>query len=339
MVEHAAPPSSSPELRADVFDALPGQAAVLDETGAILAINDSWRSFARANGVERPDAVKGENYLTAAEGGSDGSETAAGIRAVLDGERDRYRREYPCHTANEKRWFLMRALPLQYSDRRYAVVMHTDITDRRLAEAEVMAHNEQLEVVASILSHDLRNPLTVALGRIELLDGEQAAVVEASLERMADIVDDALTLARLDAVEATTTVALAPVVEDAWSHVATDDATLAVDTEATIEADDGLLGHLFENCFRNAVEHGGPAVTVTVGSLADGFYVADDGAGIPPEGRDAVFEMGESGADDGTGIGLAIVERVARMHGWSVTVTESRDGGARFEVTGVALAS
>jgi signal transduction histidine kinase len=78
-------------------------------------------------------------------------------------------------------------------------------------------------------------------------------------------------------------------------------------------------------------------VAVTVGVLADdvGFYVEDDGPGIPPAERDDVFESGYTTAGDGTGYGLAIVETVADGHGWSVALAESADGGARFEFRGV----
>jgi signal transduction histidine kinase len=75
-------------------------------------------------------------------------------------------------------------------------------------------------------------------------------------------------------------------------------------------------------------------VIVTVGDLEDGFYVADDGVGIPPDDREAVFESGYS-ADDGTGLGLSIVRQVATEHGWDVSLTGSDAGGARFEFTGV----
>ena len=79
----------------------------------------------------------------------------------------------------------------------------------------------------------------------------------------------------------------------------------------------------------------GVTVTVTIGTSEDGFYVADDGPGIPPEEREAVFESGYSTGGSGTGLGLSIVEQVAREHGWTVDLGESADGGARFEFTDV----
>jgi signal transduction histidine kinase len=73
-------------------------------------------------------------------------------------------------------------------------------------------------------------------------------------------------------------------------------------------------------------------VTVRVLGLDDGFAIEDDGTGIPEDERESVFGSTYSTADDGTGFGLAIVDRIAEAHGWNVTATEGRDGGARFEV-------
>jgi PAS domain S-box-containing protein len=80
------------------------------------------------------------------------------------------------------------------------------------------------------------------------------------------------------------------------------------------------------------------AVTVTVGDLEDGFYVEDDGPGIPAAERERVLEVGYSRADDGIGFGLGIVEEVAAEHGWALTITDGTAGGARFELTGVDTA-
>jgi signal transduction histidine kinase len=95
-----------------------------------------------------------------------------------------------------------------------------------------------------------------------------------------------------------------------------------------------------ENLFRNSVDHGGVDVTITVGALdgGDGFYVADDGEGIPEAEREKVFDTGYTTTSDGTGFGLNIVAEIAEAHGWAVEAVEAADGGARFEFTGVESA-
>ena len=79
-------------------------------------------------------------------------------------------------------------------------------------------------------------------------------------------------------------------------------------------------------------------MTIRIGSLTDGFFIEDDGPGIPPEKRDQVFESGYSTAVEGTGFGLSIVQHVVESHGWTIQVTESAEGSARFEISGVELA-
>jgi signal transduction histidine kinase len=80
------------------------------------------------------------------------------------------------------------------------------------------------------------------------------------------------------------------------------------------------------------VGHGSDSVAVTVGSLdGPGFYVADDGPGIPDHVREEVFDHGVTTAEEGTGFGLAIVDRIASAHGWEARATASESGGARFE--------
>jgi len=207
-----------------------------------------------------------------------------------------------------------------------------------------------IDHVASVVSHDLRNPLDVARARLDagraLGEDEHFDHVEQAHERMERIIQDVLTIARgEEVVEPDDTVDLTAVAETAWETVETEGATLDIDGSLpTATADPDRVTRLFENLFRNAVEHGSTAgrrshsVSVTVGRLDDGasgFYVADDGPGIAPEHRERVFEPGFSTDDHGTGLGLAIVARIADLHGWSIDVTTSASGGARFEVTGV----
>lgn len=201
-------------------------------------------------------------------------------------------------------------------------------------EQELRRQNERLEQFAGVVSHDLRNPLSVARGWTELLDAdpENLARIQSAHDRMEAIIEDVLTLAREgDPVTETETSRLEIAVERAWDVVETESATLSVDSDVTLDVDSDRFGRLLENLFSNAVEHTGTDVTVTVGRTDTGFYVADDGPGIPPEDRERVFESGVTTADSGTGFGLAIVATVAEAHGWTVEATESADGGARFE--------
>ncbi|WP_436907097.1 sensor histidine kinase [Halosimplex marinum] len=223
----------------------------------------------------------------------------------------------------------------------YTLVLR-DVTERRQHVRDLEQQTTQLERFASTLSHDLRNPLNVAYGRIELAreqyDDEHLDTAGDALERIEGIIDDTLTLARegqtIDELER---VDLATVARDAWDTVDTADAELdvAADASVRIYADATRLQSVFENCYRNCIDHGGAPVTVTVERTDDGFAVADDGPGVPPDRREQVFEYAYSTDDDGTGLGLAIVEAIARAHGWSVEMTDSESGGAKVVFSGV----
>lgn len=213
-----------------------------------------------------------------------------------------------------------------------------DITRRYERERQLERERDRFEKFATVVSHDLRNPLTIADGRIALAreecDSEHLEEVAQALGRMEALIDDLLELASEGAPELEW-IELPELVRSCAGQVDTADATIETPIDRRIHADRSRLQQLFENLFRNAVEHGGDAVTITVGGLDDGFYVEDDGPGIPPSDRDRVFEMGYSSAADGTGFGLDIVAQVVAEHEWDIRVTEGPTGGARFEITGV----
>lgn len=202
---------------------------------------------------------------------------------------------------------------------------------------------DRIQEMASILTHDLRSPLTVAHGQVELAreehNSEHLAQAASALERLEELIDDVEIYARSgDNIDVTEHVDIQSVAERAWAMIETADAELIVDDSMTVLADESQLCQLLENLFRNAISHGGPAVTVRVGLLAKqtGFYVADDGPGIPAENRETIFEHGYSNGAHGTGLGLFIVENIVDAHGWAITATESAQGGARFNITGLA---
>ena len=261
--------------------------------------------------------------------------------AIESEQGDRARRTVDFNTQDGTRPFSVRARALTTHDGAFvgAVASVRDVSDRVAAETELRRQNERLDEFASLVSHDLRNPLNVAqlsLDDLDTDDPEALSRAQRALDRMEDIVEDVLALARADeAVEATAPVSLEDAVRRAWADVTEDEPTLVVEADATIEADRGRLDRAIENLLRNAVQHGGSDVTVRVGLHADGFYVADDGPGIPADERTDVFDSGYSTADQGTGFGLDLVRQAVEAHGWDVDVTESGDGGARFEVSGV----
>ena len=219
--------------------------------------------------------------------------------------------------------------------RGYAVVLR-DVTERRHRERALETQNERLEEFTGIVSHDLRNPLQVIDGHLELAsetgDLDHVEAAKDGVDRIERLLDDLLRLAQQGrTIEETTATSLAAAVREAWSVVGSADASLSVETDRTVAADAERLQQALENLFRNAVEHGGN--TVTVGDTDDGFYVEDDGPGIPAGERGTVFEFGVTTSEDSTGFGLAIVERIVEAHGWSISVTESNAGGACFEVS------
>jgi signal transduction histidine kinase len=235
--------------------------------------------------------------------------------------------------------------------------MEAERARRRRRETE--RERESLEAFAEVLSHELQNPLHVAQGHLELLreerDSPHIDTIAEAQRRMSEVVEDTLKLAHVnDAINDTDPVELSAVAGVAWDAVEPTDATLEVTGTRTLRADRDCLRDLLCELFRNSVEHGstgsrtqsddatehaGSAVTVEIGVLEDGtgFYVADDGPGIPESDREKVFTPGYAGPGENIGLGLGFVRRIAESHGWDVAVTESETGGARFEFRGIEL--
>jgi PAS domain S-box-containing protein len=260
--------------------------------------------------------------------------------------------EFRFRTADgEWRWLEVRGTNQLENDAIEGIVTNNrDITERKARERALQRERDRLDEFASVVSHDLRNPLNVIEGRLELLcedcDSDHLDSIATAVDRMDRIIEDVLWLAR----EGRDVGSMAPTdlraaVDAAWELAAdgADGAELCYATDdrslPTIRADDDRLHQLLENLLGNAIDHGGEDVTVTVGALEDGFYVADDGPGIPEDDRDRVFAAGYSTGEEGTGFGLSIVEGIADAHGWEIEATESEPGGARFEIRGVDVAA
>jgi PAS domain S-box-containing protein len=224
-------------------------------------------------------------------------------------------------------------------DEQLAAVTLRDVTDRVDYRRTLERNNEQLERFASIVSHDLRDPLNTARAQVTLAreTGEEVYLdeLEEIHDRMAEIIEDVLTLTKQDGSDLDPEVVdLAEITDEAWATAGDERATLALGDLGWIRADRRRLRTVLENLLGNAVRHAGPSVSVRVEALSDGFAVADDGPGIPADRREEALEYGYTTETDGTGLGLSIVAGVAEAHGWELSVEESASGGARFALTG-----
>ncbi len=234
--------------------------------------------------------------------------------------------------------YLVRVVPPPASDAGTGHLVFTDVSDLQRQIAGLEAERDRLSQFASVVAHDVQNPIGTARLRLQSAREEPEDVhfekALSAIDRMESILEDAVRLVREgQIVDECEPVDLADAAEVAWETVEGADVTLAVEEDLpTVAADPGPLRELLENLFHNAVEHGG--ADVTVAARPDGFAVVDDGPGIPPGEREAVFDPGYSG-NEGTGLGLAIVERIAADHGWTVAAADAPDGGCEVRVTGV----
>ncbi|WP_336002488.1 histidine kinase N-terminal 7TM domain-containing protein [Halorientalis halophila] len=391
--------SAVPLARDFVVEEIDSGVMVLDSDDRVVDVNSMAKKML---GLDRPIG-KHLSDITQPERIVDGETEPR----ILRDDEELHEADYEIwvETANGTRCYEVRVSRLSGSEGEtvaHVVLLH-DITKQKRREEQLEQQteelraqkqqleyqNERLDRFAGIVSHDLRNPLNVTDGYLEIMEAktdEETGVVEVdddkiaemrnATSRMENIIEDALTLAREGkALTETEPVDLAEVAEAAWDNVDTGEATLSVDLDLTADGDRGRLLNVFENLYRNAVEHGstgnqnasrsddavehgstsnrtssddaiehgreGVSIRVEPLGTGDGFAVADDGPGIPDDRKDSVLESGYTTSDDGTGLGLAIVRDVVRAHGWTIDVADSDAGGARFEIgdvtSGVAV--
>ncbi|KAB1186870.1 MULTISPECIES: PAS domain S-box protein [Haloferax] len=272
----------------------------------------------------------------------------ADIEAGTADDRYEFEFRFVPEASETVRWAAARAVPLFDEDGSITNVLGvmTDLTERIRREQELAKQNDRLEAFARVLSHDIRGPLAVAQGRLDLAreTGDQSHLdhVERAHSRITEVVEDVLSMAcderaAMDLSE----VALADSAAAAWEMCVSDTDTvrLELDELPVVEADKSRMKRFFENLFRNAIQHAttddDAELVIRVGTLPSrrGFFVEDDGRGIPRSMRDTIFETGVSTKEDGAhGFGLGIVRQIVHTHGWLVRIGESDAGGARFEV-------
>jgi len=324
-----------------LFDQIPAHLYIKDREGRHKRVSsyfierETVDESAMQIAAYRRDQIIGKTDLEINDSEHSRQAYADDMHVIETGERILNKEEY---IADDDAWNLTSKVPWREDDGsiRGVIGISQRITEQKRVEAELERKNERLAEFANLVSHDLRNPLQTALGRTDVLqqryDDESLDVVQRAQERIEAMIDDILLLAR-EGAETTDVepVDLRSVIRECWEHTDTSETKLTVDTDLVVRADESRLKRLFENLFSNAASHGGESVTV--GDLGGhGFFVEDDGPGIPESRRDDVFDPGHSSSESGTGFGLRIVEQIADAHDWRLTLTDGSDGGARFEI-------
>jgi signal transduction histidine kinase len=352
-----------------LIDAMAAHVCLLDGQATIVAVNRAWREFARANGGDPSRTEIGANYLTVcglASGDHRAQALSAveGLQDVLAGRCDNFELEYPCHSPNELRWFVLRAARLPAGRSAQVLIAHESVTERRLISARQREAQrlESLGTLAGGLAHDFNNVLGAVLGNAamalaDLPEGHPAheAVqrMQAAGQRARDLVRRMLALGRGQP-QAPVHQSMAPLVEEALAllRLSVPEGVrlhlVAPGTEVWTEVDATDVLQVVMNLVQNAwlslegrsgtiaVGLGVQAVDAGAGSPGQEahLWVQDEGCGMSEELQARIFEpfFTTRVADQGTGLGLVQVRQaVARMRG-RMHVVSSPGRGSTFHI-------
>lgn len=358
-----------------VLDSQTSSIAVIHNDGTIRMVNATWqrRANERTPSGQSPSGI-GQNYFSLVERITGDPVTAEelerGLRALLDHTINEFTFEYQHLSQPDKMWVEVRATRFISLGAPHAVIAHTDITDRKLAELHTAEALNQERAVGeiksrflSLVSHEFRAPITIIQSTLETLmnygdrmnpdqRSAQSQKVMGQLKRLTSLIDEISFIYRMQtsAVKLQRTpVAIVPFlrqIADEVELVLGRAGEITFQTAPMLETTDYLLDEMlmhqiFSNLMSNAVKYSEPGSGVTVELTEDGSQlvarVTDRGIGIAPDDLRRLFEPfyrgGNVGGRTGTGLGLSIVEQSVRAHGGTIHVESEVAGGTTITVT------
>ncbi|MBP6732228.1 MAG: PAS domain S-box protein, partial [Chitinophagales bacterium] len=317
-----------------ILNTLPANIALLNKEGTIIGINEAWKKFAIVNEMDSNRHGMGDNYIAVCQNatGADvehAEEMAVGTLKVLQGELEGFALEYPCHSLTEKRWFRVEVRPLTEGLDAGAVVMHINVTDRKIAQDGIeelnaqledrvshrtralMDANTSLEAFSYSVSHDLRSPVRSIMGFVKIIVKEYGDTmnddqkdlfshVENSARRMNAIIDDLLLLCKTGTGSLNITeFNLTALFHSVWDNISVTNphnAVLELPPLPYVYADNSMLQQVIVNLLSNAIKYSSkkedPRVTVGYTQNAEKtiIWVKDNGAGFNMKYYDRLFE-------------------------------------------------
>lgn len=354
----------------DILNSLDVEIAVLDQDGVILLINESWRNFAFGSGIKSPELPPsmdiGANYLDACESGfnSPSSETwgvRQKIQAVLDRISPSFTMEYPCHSPLRQHWFRMSTMPLSRSLGGGVVITHTNITEQKKVELALTASTIEMESAnqaksrfLAAASHDLRQPLLALSLYVDVLESRVSqdnkrlvGSIQDCVVSLSGLLTDLRDVSKLAAgvvIPNISSFALNDVLT-ALASVHTAEADLKGlrlhfrESSAVVRTDPILLQRLIGNLIANAIEFtksGGVLIACRRCQGKLWVEVWDTGIGIPEEQLGVIFDefkqLGDGARTRGSGLGLSIVEKTAKLLKLQLRVSSRTDRGSMFAI-------
>ena len=355
--------------RTATLDALPIDVALLDESGRILFVNRTWRSFAEAGYFPNAESMIGGDYIQICEQnpflyGGRGLDVAVGVRDVLGGTRSAFDLEVPCETARGVRWFRLMVTPVAAGSRHDgAVILHIDITDAKRAAAAIEAANQLKSQFLANTSHELRTPLNAVIGFSELIKLQAFGVIgeryleyvdyiHSSGHHLLEIINDLLDLSKIEAGQMSLndeSVRLLDLVEECVDflkiRMVNGKLNYSVDVGPTIgmRCDRLRMKQILLNLLSNAVKFTPEGGQIEVGARlgATGgldIDIVDTGIGMDEEGTKLALEpfvqidSSITRRSEGTGLGLSLVNRLIALHGGTLTIMSKLGQGTTVRI-------
>jgi signal transduction histidine kinase len=347
-------------------NALLAEVAVIDREGTIVLTNEGWSRFANNNAADkRLTSGVGLNYLdvcrrACGDGSGSAKEVLEGVEDVLNGKRQQFCAEYPCHSPTERRWFLLQVTPVS-EPVQGAVLLHVDITDRKLLEERLETLHKEKTRWLAMAAHDLRNPVSAIMANSQLLEQELAGTSAENLEPLRNInsssefllklLDDLLDISAMESGTPRFTperTQLRSVVDDSVALVRHLASRKGIDMEAcysegipALNLDRHQMTQVLFNLLENAIKYCPNYARVNVSLLPGAanvvIKVQDNGPGIPPDALEIIFipfqRLAQASSARGTGLGLAICKRIVERHGGRIWAENAVAGGAVFHVS------